>query len=126
MAVTDTGVAGAPPKITCVTLENPEPLRVTSVPAAPLDGENPVIRGIRTKLDTVMKRPPGDSKVNGAAGGAPDGTTTVMSVLDTTVKLVVLTPPKETEDTARKLRPLKVRVSPTRARDVKAVTQGAR
>ena len=126
MAVTDTGVAEAPPKSTCVTPDNPKPLTVTKVPTAPLDGENPLIRGASTKLDPVMKRPPGESKVNGAAAGAPGGTTTVMSVLDTTVRLVVLTPPKETEDTARKLRPLKVRVSPTRARDVKAVTQGAR
>ena len=85
-----------------------------------------MIRGIRTKLDTEMNRPPGDSNVNGAANGAPGGTTTVMTVLDTTVRLVVTTLPNETEDTARKLRPLKVSVSPTRARDVKAVTQGER
>ena len=85
-----------------------------------------MIRGIRTKLDTEMNRPPGDSNVNGAASGAPGGTTTVMTVLDTTVRLVVTTLPNETEDTARKLRPLRVSVSPTRARDVKAVTQGER
>jgi hypothetical protein len=88
-------VALTPPKVTFVVCVRPVPLIVTTVPIGPLVGEMLLIVGVTLNCRMLFRLPLGRVTVT-VPVLAPVGTIAVKYVSDETVKVVALTPLKET------------------------------
>lgn len=109
IAVNDS--AGTPPKLTAVTLERFVPVIVTVAPGPALAGIKPKIVGAGKNI-----KPPSDAEPPGVESviilPAAPGTTTVISVGETTVKLAAETLPKLTDVVPLKFVPVIVTIVP--------------
>lgn len=110
-------VADTPSKVTAVAPVKFEPVIVTSVPTRPFAGENDVITGTgATVKSSVLVALPAELVTVIGPVVAPEGTTALIRVPDTTVK-VAPTPLKATEDVPAKFVPVMVTVLPTAPMD---------
>ncbi len=104
--------AATPPKVTAVTPVKLVPVMVTTVPAAPLLGENEVIvgAGMKVKVPVLVAVPPG--LVTVIAPLAPLPTVAVIALALTTLKVVAAWPPMATTVVPVKLLPVMVTTVP--------------
>ena len=102
------------PNLTAVAPVKPEPPIVTTVPAGPEAGENPLIEGggITVKLPVLVAVPPGVVTDIGAVI-APAGTVAVICVFETTVNAAAFVVPNLTAVVQSKPVPLIVTTVPT-------------